>query len=82
MERIEYLTDDFYVIRKVKDSNIRESTGFAFNQDLYLHPEEAWFLINRQSAASDFELISRSDCDAFYSHMRREGLFLTRAVRY
>ena len=82
MELIEYLTDSLYVIRQVKDSNIRESTGFAYNQDLYLHPEEAWYLVNKQLASSDFQIESRSDCDAFYSHMRREGLFLTRAARY
>ena len=46
-ELIVSFSDEMYLIKQVKDTNIRESTGFAFQQDLYLWPEEAWYLVNR-----------------------------------
>ena len=76
-EQIVPFSDDMYLIKQVKDTNIRETTGFAFQQDLYLWPEEAWYLVNRQQAAG-LEIECRLDLAGFYSHMRRDGLFLTR----
>ena len=46
-EQVVPFSDDMYLIKQVKDTNIRETTGFAFQQDLYLWPEEAWYLVNR-----------------------------------
>ena len=76
-ELIVSFSDEMYLIKQVKDTNIRESTGFAFQQDLYLWPEEAWYLVNRQ-LAEGLEVDCRLDIAGFYSHMRRDGLFLTR----
>ena len=71
-----------YVIRGISDSQMRETTGFNMGGDLYLWPEEAWFLVNRGLAASEIEVEARSDLAAFYSHIRREGLFLTRFLSF
>ena len=71
-----------YVIRGISDSQTRETTGFNMGGDLYLWPEEAWYLVNRALAASDTEVEARSDLAAFYSHIRREGLFLTRYLSF
>ena len=39
-----------FCIEKVRDLNVRETSGFAFNQDLYLWPEEAQYLIEKGQA--------------------------------
>ena len=69
------------MINQVRDSNVRETTGFNVSGDLVLWPEEAWYLENRGLVKGDI-LDARSDVNAFYSHMRREGLFLTRHVSF
>ena len=67
----------------MRDSNIRETTGFAFNQDLYIWPEEANYLISKCQAECLPGLVSaRSDVSCFYNFMRRENLFLTRDHRF
>ena len=71
-----------YVIRRISDSQMRETTGFNMGGDLYLWPEEAWYLVNRGLAGSEIEVEARSDLAAFYSHIRREGLFLTRYLSF
>ena len=70
------------VIRGISDSQMRETTGFNMGGDLYLWPEEAWYLVNRGLATSEHAVEARSDISAFYSHIRREGLFLTRYLSF
>ena len=72
-----------FVIENVRDSNIRETTGFAFNKNLYLWPEEAYYLLSKCQAECLPGLVTaRSDVSCFYNFMRRENLFLTRDHRF
>ncbi len=57
---------------------MRETTGITINGKMYLWPEEAWYLVNKGSVGGQVE--ARADVAAFYSHMRRDGLFLTRSA--
>ena len=86
LETVQSLSDPIfgekvYLIRLVRDTNIRETTGFNMGGDLALWPEEAWYLINRGQACGEMD-VYRSDINAFYSHIRMESLFLTRNVSF
>ena len=74
--------ESMFVIRGISDSQMRETTGFNMGGDLFLWPEEAWYLVNRGLARSEHAVEARSDIAAFYSHIRREGLFLTRYLSF
>ena len=86
-ERIDAMMDTvfgkiMFVIRGISDSQTRETTGFNMGGDLYLWPEEAWYLVNRGVATCEHAVEASSDIAAFYSHIRRDGLFLTRFMSF
>ncbi len=77
MEVVQRLDDrvygeEMYCIKQIKDTQLRETCGFALGGDLYLWPEEAWYLLNRFDVTTlddDISTISRADIASFYSHM-------------